>query len=226
MPRAITPPPELGVDRALAAVQSGPIFIVVIAVVAVVVLASSVGLFPAGPGVTVISGPNSDSVASVGGLRLTLRISSASINPGGSLTINVTETNTNASPLSESTSSAWAVIGFRVGECHSSIYPFGVAVYQGHYTEKNSSGARPLNLYPPVPCPLLIRYISGYYFYPSSDIAVVLPGSGQGLAMTSGVLAQGNYTSGSVLDRFTPGQYTVAAGDEWGALTFLYFFVA
>ena len=198
----------------------------VIVVVAVVVLASSVGLFPAGPGVTVASGPNSSSVASVDGLRLTLQISSDSINPGGSLTINITETNTNASPLNESTSSAWAVSRLRVGECYSSIYPFGVAIYQGHYTEKNASGARPLNLYPLVPCPLLIRYVSGYYFQPSSDIAVVLPGSGQGLAMASGVLAQGNYTSGSVLDRFAPGQYTVAAGDEWGALTFLYFSVA
>jgi hypothetical protein len=212
-------------EQELTAAHAGSIFFVVVAVVAATVLVSSVVLIPSGPGVTVTSGPTSSSVSSADGLRLTLQISSASVGQGGSVTINVTETNTNDSPLNKSASNGWAVSGLRMSECYSSVYPFGVAVYEGHYTGQNVSEAKPLNLYPLVPCPLLIRYISGYYFQPSSDMAVVLPGSGPGMAMASGLSAKGNYTAGSSLTYFAPGEYTVVAGDEWGSLAFLYFTV-
>ncbi|HKT22104.1 MAG TPA: hypothetical protein VJR06_05810 [Nitrososphaerales archaeon] len=202
------------------------VFIGVAAVVAIVVLASSVGIFPTGSGGPVPSGLTSTSVMSVDGLRLSLQISTASDRVGGTVMINVSETNTNPSPLNESAAHDWAVVGLRMDMCYASVYPFGVAVYPGHYTEQNVSSAKPVNLYPVVPCPLLIRYITGYYFQRSSNMALVLPGSGSSIAMTSGVAAAGNYTWGYSLSYFTRGPYTVVAGDEWGALAFLYFTVA
>ena len=200
-------------------------FIAVVAIVAVAVLASAVGVFPPG-GVPTVRGQSSVSVSSVDGLRLTLKIGTQADSLGGSVVINASEVNANSFPLNESAASRWAVGGLRLGACYSSVYPFGVAVYRGHYTQQNISSAVPLNLYPAVPCPLLIRYISGYYFQPSSDAALILPGSGPGVPMASGVVAAGNYTSGNTLSRFTQGPYTVAAGDEWGALAILYFTLA
>lgn len=92
-----------------------------------------------------------------------------------------------------------------------------------HRTEHDISEAKPLDLFPRVPCPLFIRYISGCRFKPSSDVAVVLPGSGPGVVMAASLTATGNYSTGSSLTYFTPGQYTSVAGDEWGTPTFLYF---
>lgn len=210
---------------ALSSTASRTVFIGLVAVVTITILASAIGMLPSGPGGTT-SGPNTASVASVDGLRLTLQISATGISLGGHVTINVTETNTGSLPLNQSAASSWGVQGLRMDMCYASIYPFGVAVYPGHYTQQNITTGRPINLYPVVPCPLLIRYISGYYFQPSSSVAVVLPGTGQGVAMASGVVAAGNYTSGNNLDHFTHGVYTVVAGDEWGALAFLYFTVS
>ncbi|MDE1857728.1 MAG: hypothetical protein KGI26_01495 [Thaumarchaeota archaeon] len=200
-------------------------FIGVAAVVVIAILASALGLFPARSGVPVPSGADSTSVMSAGGLRLSLQISTTSDRQGGSVGINVTETNTNPAHVNESAATKWAVTGLHMDACYASIYPFGVAVYPGHYTAQNISSAKAVNLYPLVPCPLLIRSISGYYFKPSSSVVVVLPGTGPGVPMTSGVVAAGNYTSGTNVNPFARGSYTVVAGDEWGSLVFLYFAV-
>ena len=201
-------------------------FIVVAAVVVIVVLASALVNFPTHTGIPIPSGSDSASVMSVDGLRLSLQISTTSERQGGSVRINVTETNTNPTPVNQSAANKWAATGLRMDACYASIYPFGVAVYPGHYTPQNISSAKAVNLYPMVPCPLLIRYISGYYFEPSSNVAAVLPGTGPGVPMASGVVAAGNYTSGSSVSPFANGSYTVVAGDEWGSLVFLYFVVA
>ena len=202
-----------------------PFFFVIVAVGVVAALAISIALLPMMPGITTTGiGPTSASVASADGLRLTLRISGTQIPTGGSVTINVTETNTRAATLNISAGKNWPVSGLRMSPCYTSVYPFGIAVYQGHYAKDNISAAKPLNIYPLLLCPLLFRYISGYYFAPSSDSAMILPGSGSPLRMTSGVAASGNYT-GTNQNGFNPGEYTVAAGDEWGALVLLYFAV-
>jgi hypothetical protein len=200
------------------------VFIAIAAVVVVAALASTFVVFPSGPG-TIKGGQRVATVTSLNGLQLTLQISAFRISSGGSITINVTETNTNAKPLNQSAAHDWPLQGLRINTCYTSVYPFGVAVYQGHYTDKNVSSAKPLQLFPFVPCPLLFRYISGYYFEPSSDMAVILPGTGSSLQMTKGLAASGNYTVGNDSTPFPPGQYTVAAGDEWGAYTLVYFTV-
>jgi hypothetical protein len=202
-----------------------PVLFVAMAAVVVAALGTTLYILPAGS-VTTNNGPAiSASGTALNGLRFTLSIGSASIHSGGSVTINVTETNTNAKPLNISAAQNWPLQGLRMSTCYASVYPFGVAVYRGHYTSENVSAARPLNLYPIQPCPLLLRYINGYYFSPESDLARVLPGTGPAMPMDAGLVASGNYTSGSLRTPFGPGQYTVAAGDEWGSVLLLNFIV-
>ena len=210
-------------NRAMNLRTNGWFFAGVAGVIAVVALATILTVYPAGT--TITGGQRSVSATSSDGLQLTLQISGSVVQQGSSVAINVTEANINAKPLNVSASTAWPVQGLRMSACYSSIYPFGVAVYEGHYTQANLSSAARLNLYPLVPCPLFIRYISGYYFQPNSNEAVVLPGSGSATPMASGVVASGNYTQGESRTNFAPGEYTVAAGDEWGSLVFLYFVV-
>ena len=203
-----------------------PILFIALAAVAVAAIVSSATLIP-GTTVTTYNGPAvTASGTSLNGLMLTLSIDSPSIRAGGSVTINVTEFNTNGTPLNVTASRNWTVQGLRMSACYSSVYPFGVAVYQGRYTMENVSAAKPLNLYPLQPCPLLLRYISGYYFQANSDLATVLPGTGKPLPMAAGVVAAGNYTSGNLRTSLAPGQYTVAAGDEWGSVLLLHFSVS
>jgi hypothetical protein len=194
------------------------------AVVVAVALASTFAVFQAGSGA--LTGPTSGYATSADGLKLTLQISGSRIQLGGSVTINVTETNTNAKALNESAASRWAVQGLRMSTCYASVYPFGVAVYEGHYSKNNLSSGTRLNLYPFEPCPMLVRYISGYYFSSRSDFAEVLPGTGAPIPMTSGLVASGNYVSGNSKTIFASGEYTVVAGDEWGSLVLLSFVVS
>ncbi|MDG6901452.1 MAG: hypothetical protein JRM80_05765 [Nitrososphaerota archaeon] len=200
-------------------------FIAVTAAVMVAAFALTLGQTPGSGTTTTSPDQKSASTTSVDGLRLTLEISGTTVEAGGEIAINATESNTLATPLNVSAARSWPLQGLSMGACYESVYPFGVAVYQGRYTSANAT-AKPLNLYPLVPCPLLIRYISGYYFEPSSDLAVVLPGSGSPMPMAAGLASAGNYSSGTTVTKFAPGDYTVAAGDEWGTVVFLYFDVA
>jgi predicted secreted protein len=75
---------------------------------------------------------------------------------------------------------------------------------------------------------MLLRLITGYLFQPMSNNATVLPGKGE-VSMATRISLSGTYnmTGGqpNMLIPFTPGTYTVVAGDEWGNLAFAYFVV-
>ena len=204
--------------------SNASVFIGVAVLVVVAALASAVSALPSGS-VRTVQGQTSAFAVSPNGLRLDLQISSYAVTQGGSIVVNITESNTNTSPLNVSAAKSWAVEGLRMNACYSSVYPFGVAIYAGHLTAGSLSSAERINLFPLVPCPLFLRYISGYYFQPSSSSALVLPGSGNPLPMTAGVAASGNYTQGNSVMNFASGEYTVVAGDEWGSVVMLYFVV-
>jgi hypothetical protein len=79
---------------------------------------------------------------------------------------------------------------------------------------------------------MMLSQISTYQFQPSSDTAVVFqlgnPDPVLSEKMTA-VIQPAGYWTGSptaALTDFTPGIYTVAAGDEWGAIVILHFTVA
>ena len=202
---------------------------VVVLAVGTVVL---VNAQPYSTGSVATGGPLDTYAASVGGLRLTLSISTTTLSTGQRLLIEVSELNALQSPNNVTKADAWKVSGLGVGPCYASIYPFGVAVFQGRYDSANISEARPVRVFPVVACPMLIRLISGYVFGANSASAVILPGTGPALPMRANVTVYGQYpdvpagtppVAGAM--PLAPGIYTVAGGDEWGAQAFLYFTV-
>ena len=165
---------------------------------------------------------------SAGGLSVRLELNSSRIASGATVGISVNDYNPSTSALNLSKENDWGMGGLSTGACYSLYYPFGIAVLQGRYTSANLSHAVPLQIFPAVPCFMLVRYITGYLFQPTSENATVLPGTGE-VPMATGVSVSGTYDRGgdqyNVLTPFAPGTYTVVAGDEWGNLAFAYFVV-
>lgn len=164
-------------------------------------------------------------------LQLQLSVNASSTGgPQGNVTVSilVDEYNTLATANNVTKASGWALQGLSLGSCGTTIYPFGVALFAGVYTAGNVSQALPLQVFPPVPCPMLIRLITGYLFQPTSYMAVVLPSGANATAtpMYANVTATTEYTAGlATSSPLRPGTYTVAAGDEWGSVVVTHFTV-
>jgi hypothetical protein len=184
---------------------------------------------------TSTSGTSSTSVGAQNGLQLRLALNATALMPGapppgykaGSrLGITVSEYNTRTTAKNVSAAQLWKINGLSLGACGTGAYPFGVAVFQGRLTSSNVSFAQPVRIYPAVPCPMLIRLVTGYLFEPTNDSAVILPSSNAvQTLMSANVTVMGNYSVASSLQALRPGVYTVAAGDEWGAVATLQFSV-
>jgi hypothetical protein len=161
---------------------------------------------------------------SANGLWLELSISSSVVSAGQPLVISIDSYDPTAGSLNVTAAKSWAVEGLRINSCYSSVYPFGIAVYQGSYAAGNVSQGKPLQIFPNVPCPLFIRLVTGYYFSPESSNATVLPGTGSAIPISANATVTGTYPGqGSTAQPLSPGVYTVVAGDEWGVLVFLHF---
>jgi len=164
------------------------------------------------------------STGSADGLQLRLSVNASNMgNSTGGFAFRILASEYNTLTASNNVTAAknWKLSGLTLGACGTSSFPFGVAVYRGSYTAQNVSTGQQLRIYPVVPCPLMIRYITGYLFQPTSDLAVILPGGTNATAapMSAEVNATGEYTTGaSPTALLGPGTYTVAAGDEWGSL--------
>jgi predicted secreted protein len=160
-------------------------------------------------------------------LVIRLELNSSRIASGSMVGISVSDYNPSPMELNLSRDSAWAFDGLSIGACPSLYYPFGIAVLQGKYTSSNVSQGTPLRIFPLVPCPMIVRLITAYIFQPMSDNATVLPGTGE-VPMATEIPVGGTYNGGQQKGSlpFTPGAYTVVAGDEWGDLAFAYFVVA
>ena len=174
---------------------------------------------------TVSTGASSTGSADGLQLRLSVNASNAESSAGG-LTFHImaSEYNTLTSSNNVTAATNWKLSGLSLGACGTDSYPFGVALYRGSYTAGNVSGAQQVQIYPVVPCPLLVRYITGYLFQPTSDLAVVLPGGPNATAipMSVEVNATGEYGVGASVSSSStplgPGTFTFVAGDQWGAV--------
>lgn len=167
-------------------------------------------------------------------LRLSVNASSTGA-PGSGMAVQIMadEYNTLATANNVSAGRSWGLSGLSLGSCGTEAYPFGVALYRGAYSAGNVSQARPIQIYPITPCPMLIRLVTGYLFQPMSDLAVVLPGGPNATAtqMSANVTATTEYGGGAALttSSSTPlgsGTYTAAAGDEWGSVAVVRFTVS
>jgi len=160
--------------------------------------------------------------------NLQLRLSVDASSAPTTFRITVEEYNTLATANNVTVGRTWPVSGLSLGSCGTLAYPFGVALYRGSYTAENASNAQPIQIYPNVACPMMIRYVTGYLFQPSSDLAVVLPSGPNATStlMSANVTATSESAGGagaaSSSTPLGPGTYTVAAGDEWGSLVLVH----
>jgi hypothetical protein len=212
---------------------------VVVAFVAVVAVASVIyGTDPNGVSTTsVVSATfpqGTSSVTARNGLTLMLSVNSTRLTAGQTVEVSVEDYNPLSHPVNLSASSGWPLHYLTLGPCGTLNEPIGAAILSGYYTGANASAASALQLYQPAyyPCPAMMAGITSYGFLPKNSSAVMYADCGDGacntIVVSSTVYSHGYWVgqigSASFQD-FTPGVYTVVAGDEWGALVFLHFTV-
>lgn len=207
------------------------------AVVAIIVM---IGLawflfFSQNPSSPNFAGKNSTTSKSADGLSLVLSLNSTIMQSGQGISVILEEQNTLPKVNDVSASTNWPLNGLKVSPCGPLNYPIGVAIFQGYYVAANISSAKPLQLYEPgvYACPMILAKIDAYAFQPLSSTASVIGSCGPSSCFTeriySNVTANGYWNEGllegATFTPFNPGAYTVVAGDEWGALAVLHFFV-
>ncbi len=174
----------------------------------------------------VLASPLVLSDPSARGLLLTLQLNATVVTQGSTLGISFGDYNQLSSQLNLSSAVDWPAEGLAASPC-GSIYPMGVAVYQGTYTGTNISDAKPLDVFPFLFCPSEPAPPDWYLFHPSSYVATLpLELGSQSMSATIGISGVYQQSYPFTLTPFPVGEYTVAAGDEWGNTAFAYFVVS
>ena len=176
---------------------------------------------------------NSATSQSANGLSLSIFLDATTYHPGREVLIVIDVRNILSKANLIPASSDWSYNDLGLGQCDLGS-PYGIAIFQGNYTSSDFSTATPLSLYDynlTVPCPTSIP-ISSYDFEPLSDIATAsssfasIPNSSYAINTE---LTEASYWTGNIPNatkhNFTPGVYSVVAGDEWGALVMVHFTV-
>jgi len=198
---------------------------VLLALLATGVLGVAVLLFPAQKE----TGPVSATGSGSSGLVLNLSINGSSIAEGHGVEVHISETNSLSSMNNVTTSQNWGT-NFSLGRC-SADYPFGIALFKGHYTLQNFMEGERVSLQSPVQNYLCVRppfSTSYYHFLPKSDTAVVQVDMGNQtvtLPMGTSISITGYWTAEGSFTPLQHGTYTLVAGDEWGTLALLHFIV-
>ena len=180
-------------------------------------------------------GVNTGSTKSTQGLILSLALDAKIYKPGDTVNMIVSERNTLAKTNKVLAAKKWPVSGLTLDLCGAGIFPFGIAVFQGNYSTKEVSKVESLDLYNPniitFGCVPRIVNIGTYTFNSASGVAII-KGSNPDETQTTEMGANfgiWSFWAGSrpnaTQTNFTPGIYTVVAGDEWGALVVDHFTV-
>lgn len=113
-------------------------------------------------------------------------------------------------------------------------YPEGIAIFEGHHNSADLSGLNDLRIFDPdliylgpIPIP-----VSSYRFKPQSDVCDLFvkgnptPALSE-MSLKSMIVINGYWSADNpaLFNFFSPGEYTVVAGDNWGKLVILYFIV-
>lgn len=189
------------------------------------VSSSTTGFSSSSQSTSTIGSASSTTVASRYGLELELSMNGTRFSAGQNISVNVSEFNALDQSNNVSGSGDWFV-PVALGSCTNlNDLPVGIALYRGHYSAGNVSSGTQIQVFPVTVCPMIVRYISGYEFQANSDVATILPGSAQVAVMASVDIVNGTSNGAGIgqASPLNPGQYTVVAADEWGAVTFLYF---
>jgi len=207
----------------MSGMNSGAMFTVAV----VVVIALVGGLLIERGGGVASQNLMSTYVDQANGLKLQLGVNSSEIGPGQSLQVSISEVNRLGTLNNVSTANLWQAVGLSLSSCGRGPLPFGMAIYRGNVDASNVTSAKPLSLFPPVACPDFVRLITGYLFQPSNSMATILPSFGnQSPTNVSSTLTLTGEYMGAQEVAFSPGLYTLVAGDEWGSILFLNFTVA
>ena len=174
--------------------------------------------------------------SSVSGLELSLSLNSVQLQRGQSIGATVTVFNSLGTVNNVSAASEWPIKGLTTGACGTLNEPLGLALFQGYYASQNiSSAVAALELYYPgvYNCPAILD-VKYYLFQPQTYSATigVTPSFGPQTPypITVSVGVNGSWTGSAVNQSaahhlFSPGIYTVVAGDEWGDILMLHFVV-
>jgi hypothetical protein len=189
--------------------------------------------FVIGPGLHIPIFTSSDSNISPSpgdGLLLTMSVNATSFPSGQGISIGVDERNDLPVGNELAAANDWAEPGVLnesgiysfFGVCGSFGLPYQGAIAEGNYAIGNLTEASWLQLSSPgVHCPLESKALD-YVFQPSSDLAIVDRGTPEPMPRVFSFSGTESHTG---FTYFSPGVYTVIAGDEWGALTILHFAV-
>jgi hypothetical protein len=166
---------------------------------------------------TNFNGVNSSSSKSINGLKLSLSLDSTTYKPGQDVLITIDEYNTLKIENNVPQSEEWAFDFLTLGGCGTMGSFFGIAVFQGSLTYDDISKGVPLlfwNYSLAIPCPTEIPPPKSAAFKPLSHAfwEMHLNGYWKGRPMAT-------------FTNFTPGVYTIIAGDEWGATVVCHFTV-
>jgi hypothetical protein len=201
-----------------------------VVILAILVTGATVAFVPLGPTTTQ---PGSSTTSATAGASdgpvLRLALNTSVVSQGSAVSLNVGEWNTLNAQTSVEASQDWPIEGLGVGPCGPLNYPFGFEVLNGYYNSPAGLDSAPkVQLYGPGPyfCPMILSGISSYSFFPLSDRADVMGSCESNPCFTEEMnttVAVGGYWSGGSLVPLPDGNYTVVAGDEWGALLFGHF---
>jgi len=195
---------------------------VLLALLATGVLGVAVLLFPAQKEAEPLSATGSGS----SGLVLNLSINGSSIAQGHGVGVHISETSSLSTMNNVTAAQNWGTT-FSLGRC-SANYPFGIALFKGHYTLQNFTQGERVSLQSPVQNYLCVRptfSTSYYHFLPKSETAVVQVDMGNQtvtLPMETSISITGYWTAEGSFTPLQHGTYTLVAGDEWGALALLH----
>ena len=172
-------------------------------------------------------------------LRFQVFLNTTSIASGQGVLLGADLQNLEAQPNNVSSSSNWPAKNLNLAalaNCGTENLPLGLTIIQGRYTSNNITLAESLYLWNPtvtnMGCPPFPARTFSYLFNPSTDFATPDPNPtsySAPLPMKAIFSFDGYWTGNSfntgVFHYFTPGVYTLFAGDEWGDSLFLYFIV-
>lgn len=192
-----------------------------------------------------LTGTHVDTIDSSTRLRLTVSVNSSVTATNQTVAIGVYISNllTRSNNITASDNWAYSFPPALCGKTFGPLIdwsPYNLALYSGFYTLDNVSEGTPIPIYYQVPanytgsffCPLISVGIASFDFYPSSGTAIVNRQVNQtpaevdtvGATLTLGAGTTSNAWGYPVT--FSPGVYTVLAGDEWGQLAIIHFVVS
>lgn len=201
-------------------------------VTVVIIISAAVGTYvalnPAAQRTTTTTANASSAfIGSVTGLELRVSLNASTINLGDSISFNATVFNTRATENNLSSISDWTVPQPVIGPCGPTDAPIAFAVIQGYYTQDNVSQAPRVGY--GVECTTDVGNVEYYSFEPSSDEASIIGASCNPSQCSASPIALsrsvGGYWTNGVMEKFTPGAYTVVVEDEWGQTALSHFVV-